>query len=78
MKKAKYVIANGLPIIFWEGTSHDEVAKGQKVTSAGFCFISFDAEQEEWVAKCFGESISLGIKSNPFEDELKFRYALNN
>jgi hypothetical protein len=64
--KLKYImLGNVTPaaIVFSDVISHAEVACGRHVSSAGFCYID-----EEKGAQCFGESISLKIKSNPDRD----------
>jgi len=66
MSKIKYVVFdNGLVedmIIFSDLTQHADVARGLEVVSAGFIQI-FDG------VCCYGDSISLGVKSRPEEDE---------
>jgi hypothetical protein len=72
MYNAKYVIVGGSAIVFSAAIQHkDMVGTGQKCEGAGFVYFamvkdSFD--DEVIVAKCFGESISLGIKSRGDDD----------
>ena len=69
MFKTKYVIVDGNAIVFSAAIQHKSiVGYGQKVDGAGF--VKFIAVKNQWgenevVAECYGESISLGIKSRP-------------
>ena len=70
----KYIIIaeNNSPILFEKQVLHSEVAKPfGAIKSAGFCTISF--KKNKLKIKCFGESSSLKIKSNPEEDEDQIR-----
>ena len=68
MFKAKYILHhNGTPVVFAETLTHVEVAIqifGSKsdIIGAGFCYIQDDKYH------CYGESISLGIKSGGEKD----------
>ena len=67
--RAKYVIMDGLPIIVHPGIYHNSIKVADhmidnEVTSAGFVEFNKDSGRFE----CFGESVSLGIKSNPERD----------
>ena len=62
MRKLKYVIVDGSPIIFTEDISHDTF-RHLNPTSAGFVSIAFIDGKVS--ADCFGESWSLNIKSHP-------------
>lgn len=65
MDLAKYIIVNRRsPIIFHAGIEHKTEAAGRKVNSAGFVRRSEDGKG----FVCFGESVSLGIGSNPIRD----------
>jgi len=61
--KSKYIIVDSLapelPIVFTELLTHSDVARsiGGKVHGAGFCHI----ENNRYV--CYGESVSLKVKS---------------
>ena len=61
--RSKYIVIErarlATPIIFSETMGHDEMAAavGGEVVGAGFCYISDDRY------KCYGESVSLKIKS---------------
>lgn len=64
--KFKYIIlgaATPVPIIFGDIITHEQVAHGRFVKSAGFCYLSQDEG-----ASCSGESVSLKVKSIPKED----------
>ena len=67
----KYIILKNknTPILFpREPFSHYEVAYSLgDVISAGFCVIRI--KEEKLQIKCFGESLTLAIKSNPNEDK---------
>jgi hypothetical protein len=57
----KYIISDtGIPVVFSELQQHRDVARAmfKKVVGAGFCYIA-----EDRMVTCYGESISLGIKS---------------
>lgn len=66
----KYIIVekNLSPIIFQNYLLHCDVAKAfGKIRSAGFCKLSY--RDESLTIKCFGESSTLAIISNPIEDQ---------
>jgi hypothetical protein len=52
-------------VIFPEVMQHKEF-KSFNAESARFCYVNGDKKTVE----CFGESVSLGLKSNPEEDSL--------
>ena len=65
--RSKYIVTRGLngieqPFVFSELASHAEVADALGgpvwVTGAGFCYIN-----ETGKYKCYGESVSLKVKS---------------
>lgn len=65
--KSKYIINDqGLPVVFSELQTHADVARAlfgiTPVIGAGFCFI----DNDQYV--CYGESISLRVKSRGDED----------
>ena len=71
-RKAKYIIVKGAfdlktPILFPDNIEHKTVAQGFEVISAGF--VVLDPSENGLDVFCSGESISLGIKSNPATDE---------
>lgn len=77
-RKWKYVVIEEpnaglpMPIVFPEPVPHSHVAKlgrNGKVLSAGFC--EFDPHAA--TAKAYGESVGLGVKSNPPVDEQLLR-----
>jgi hypothetical protein len=74
--KQKYIITNNNEIIvFSELLQHSAFAKFNPV-SAGF--ISFGVNKEgNPSCSCYGESISLGLKSNPEEDTKLAKRQLN-
>jgi hypothetical protein len=74
MYRAKYVIVGGSAIVFSAAITHKEmVGYNQKCDGAGF--VTFGSKVDEdgndiAVATCYGESISLGIKSREEEDSI--------
>ena len=72
---AKYVIIDGSVIVFSAAIQHkDMVGYNEKCESAGFVkFYATTNEYGETVVKAnaYGESISLGIKSNPEKDTIR-------
>ena len=74
MGDLKYIMFDdGSFLIFPLMSSHAEVARGSKVSSAGF--VNFVPKEDkdypglyECEASCFGESTTLGIKSNEEQD----------
>jgi hypothetical protein len=72
MFEAKYVIIDGSAIVFTAAIMHSDMVKHhQKAEGAGF--VRFYPSKNEWgedeiIAKCYGESISLGVKSREEED----------
>lgn len=67
MFKAKYIISkHQVPVVFSEVLTHADVARllfrQQDILGAGFCYVKDDKYH------CYGESISLGVKSNGQED----------
>jgi hypothetical protein len=68
----KYVIIDGSAIVFSSAITHsDMVRHHQKAEGAGF--VRFYSSKNEWgediiTAKCYGESISLGVVSRGEED----------
>ncbi len=77
MYTAKYVVINGSVIVFSAAIKHsDMVGYGQEASSAGF--VSFrvfkDVDDFDVVEPhCYGESVSLGVKSNPEMDQRKIK-----
>lgn len=70
----KYIIFDdNTAIIFANSTSHKDIADKKSVRSAGFCTIetyrnSFDDIRAR--VSCYGESISLGVKSNESDNKI--------
>jgi hypothetical protein len=67
MDKVKYVIINGSAIVFSGAIQNkDMVGYNEKCEGAGFVYFTIGKDSfgdDDIVAKCYGESISLGIKS---------------
>jgi hypothetical protein len=73
--KQKYVITNDLVIIvFPELLQHSEFKKFEPVRAG---FISFGVKEGNPTCSCYGESISLGLKSDPEEDTKIAKRQLN-
>ena len=74
LSAAKYIIVDGTAIVFSAGIKHsDMVRSNQSVTGAGF--VRFRAEIDEYgetiiKADAYGESVSLGIKSQEKDSRL--------
>ena len=67
MSGVKYIIVNGSAIVFSSAIQHSDMARGLG-TVAGAGFVTFGSKQDEYgetiiTAHCYGESISLEIKS---------------
>jgi len=66
--RVKYIIVESMeietPVVFNELIQHKTIAGFQRVVGAGFCYVSIDSGK--WV--CFGESVSLGVKSREKND----------
>jgi hypothetical protein len=76
--KLKYLITDYSPVIFNEVIKHDEAARGLgKIHSAGFLYVDFNEITKQFDCKTFGESVSLGIKSNS-DDKMKLDRMFNN
>jgi len=72
-EEMKYIIAENeygleFPILFSPDIQHDQIFSGKKV-SAGYCCLRI-AEGNEYISyDCYGESISLQMKSRKEIDE---------
>jgi hypothetical protein len=84
--KLKYILTkSGAFVIFHPVTAHNDMARGLygEPISAGFCYIDITTPKpEEYKAptlsiRCFGESISMKLKSRPEDSEIITK-ALNN
>lgn len=65
----KYVIIGyALPILFHEGIEHKKAVGSQQATSAGF--VDLNSVDGRIKADCHGESISLGLKSDPADADI--------
>jgi hypothetical protein len=75
---AKYVIVDGCAIIFSAAIQHrDMVGYNEKATGAGFVRFYFDEKEDEIKAKAYGESISLGVKSQEGDSAILTRQITN-
>jgi hypothetical protein len=65
MAKLKYVRTRIGFVIFDQTSTHADVARGlsDRPVSAGFCYLE-NGENGEAKVRCFGESISLNLKSD--------------
>ncbi len=66
MRKLKYIRTHQSFVIFSEPLMHSEIKPMSDLISAGFCH--FDHYEQVW--KCYGESISLNLKSKSEDSEL--------
>lgn len=77
MYTAKYVIVDGSVIVFSAAIKHSDILRhGQNVTSAGFVSFRVIKDKDDFDVvepHCYGESISLGVKSDPEADQRKIR-----
>ena len=75
IKKPGAILGNDIIVIFSEQISHDIMAScfSDKIVSAGFVKLNNDVKSEN---VCYGESVSLRLKSIPEEDTklLQFQY----
>jgi len=70
-RKFKYIILDGLyPRICSEADTHREMAGFRTATSAGFAQLSIvpNGSDLEFDVHCYGESVSLRLKSKGAED----------
>lgn len=74
MNDPKYIVVDFTEMkIFSGGCKHrDEAEKygTNNVTSAGFIKILVNISEAKVIVECYGESDSLGVKSNPVMDNL--------
>lgn len=68
------------PVIFPETYTHSDIANGVKgeIKSAGFLYIDYDEKEERFDSKPHGNSISLGLKSDPEKDKIMIDRILNS
>ncbi len=71
----KYIITGHGVIVFKEGVMHNEAAHGFNVESAGFFRLSY--QDGKFICNPYGESVSLGIKSNPETDKIRLEMFFN-
>ena len=76
MNYTKYVKTKDDDIIVFSETMQHSQFKHWNPVSAGFIMFYIDKETGNPNCKCYGESISLGLKSNPEEDTARARYQL--
>ena len=72
MRDVKYVIVDGNAIVFSAEIAHSEMVPFAQIAE-GAGFVKFYPSKNEWgedkiIAKCYGESISLGVESRGEED----------
>lgn len=73
MRKIKYIIIDGYtPILFADHLIHSDVAAkhGGEVTGAGFCHIGGKDEYGNPQFVCYGESVSLNVRSQPSDSAI--------
>ena len=76
--KIKYVVTERNNAILLPSSMTHKDFQRHGIRSAGFCRFDWNPEVGRWEAKCWGESVSLGIKSTPVEDERAVEFLLNN
>ena len=67
----KYIVFGNGQVVVSETADHKLMAGNQWVRSVGFCRIETYIDQFDYLRTkivCWGESKSLGMKSNPEED----------
>lgn len=73
----KYIMTEAGPVLFGSAITHKEAARSfSKVLSAGFFTLSWNEVDCRYSVTCYGESVSLGIKSNP-EDHKRIEQLFN-
>jgi hypothetical protein len=77
MLETKYVIVDGSAIVFSAAITHSDMVKYGKVAE-GAGFVRFYYGKDEWdedrvIAKCYGDSFSLGVASREEDSELVTR-----
>ncbi len=70
MRKLKYIRTRSTFILFSEPLMHSEINVHEEIISAGFYWLNTDPKFQTIEADCYGESISLRIKSLPEDSQL--------
>ena len=78
MQKKYVITAQGHPILFDGTLIHKNVSIYYPVDSAGFFEITYDEDLKRIKVKCWGESNSLHIRSNPEADAMIIENLLNS
>jgi len=81
MNKGKYIIFNpyNKPLLFNEFFEHKDFKNQDEIKSAGFFWVSDDKNEPYGIkVTCYGESISLGVKSIPEDDAKDIKAMLLN
>jgi hypothetical protein len=76
MAKAKYIRTKDNEIIVFSELQLHSKFKHFEPISAGFIFFSIDEDRNNPDCICYGESISLGLKSNDDDTQLAKRQIL--
>lgn len=82
MYEAKYVIIDGSAIVFSAAIAHRDMVKyHEKAEGAGF--VRFYPSKNSWgedivIAKCHGDSYSLGVKSRQEDSDIITRQICGN
>ena len=76
MNNTKYIKTEDEDIIIFSEVINHSQFRNWNPVSAGFIMFYTDKETGNPNCKCYGESISLGLKSNPEEDTIRARYQL--
>lgn len=76
MKILKYIInSENIPILFSRKIMHNTIL--QEVKSAGFVHLNHTSDPNQFIVKCFGESTTLKLESNPEVDKKLIEDFLN-
>ena len=76
MRSIKYIMLDwDTPILFPDHMNHSDVAANfsSPVTSAGFVSVNGRDEYGDTLVQCYGESVSLKIKSNEKDSKIMNR-----
>ena len=77
MLKLKYIIVDGKNVIVFPETLNHSQFKHLNPTSAGFIFFQQDANHVV-TCKCYGESVTLNLKSLEKDSQLATNQLINN
>jgi hypothetical protein len=77
--KGKYIIREYGAVMFNDCYNHNDFGNERCVTSAGFFCVNFDVREPQGIkVTCWGESTTLGKKSDPINDAKKIKRLICN